>query len=198
LIAWPGWGQAQGWFYLLGLLLLAGLSYGLLRWVESSRQEFGPAESQAPVLVVEQFRAVRMSEIGVPEYVVEAPRLKQLPNKLGTQMEQPVLDWYQADGQTREWRLQAEGGWIAHDQKTIRLEGAVVMLRTVASGKPPVEVTTRDILIHPAARYAETAAPIRAVTPGGHFQAVGVRAYLDREQLELLSEVRGYYEPSKR
>jgi len=27
---------------------------------------------------------------------------------------------------------------------------------------------------------------------------VGVRAWLDRERLELLSEVRGHYEPSKR
>ena len=33
----------QGWFYLAGLLLLAGLSYGVLRWVESSMQMDGLA-----------------------------------------------------------------------------------------------------------------------------------------------------------
>ncbi len=190
--------SVRGWFYLAGLLLLAGLSYGLLRLVESSLREPVPAESQAPVLIIEQFRAVRMNVAGLREYVVEAPLLRQLPGQLGTWIEQPVLDWYQPDGETREWRLRADQGWIAADQQSMRLEGGVVMTRTTESGKPPVEVITRDVLIRPAERYAETAAPARAVTPGGELRAVGVRAWLDREQLELLSEVRGYYEPSHR
>jgi len=190
--------SVRGWFYLAGLLLLAGLSYGLLRLVESSLREPVPAESQAPVLIIEQFRAVRMNVAGLREYVVEAPLLRQLPGQLGTWIEQPVLDWYQPDGETREWRLRADQGWIAADQQSMRLEGGVVMTRTTESGKSPVEVITRDVLIRPAERYAETAAPARAVTPGGELRAVGVRAWLDREQLELLSEVRGYYEPSHR
>jgi lipopolysaccharide export system protein LptC len=190
--------SVRGWFYLAGLLLLAGLSYGLLRLVESSLREPVSAESQAPVLIIEQFRAVRMNVAGLREYVVEAPLLRQLPGQLGTWIEQPVLDWYQPDGETREWRLRADQGWIAADQQSMRLEGGVVMTRTTESGKPPVEVITRDVLIRPAERYAETAAPARAVTPGGELRAVGVRAWLDREQLELLSEVRGYYEPSHR
>lgn len=188
----------RGWLSLAGLLLLAGSSYGLLRWVESSMRETTPAESQAPVLIIERFRAVRTNLAGLREYVVEAPQLRQLPGQLGTRIERPVMDWYQPDGETREWRLRADQGWVAADQRSMRLEGAVVMTRAADSGKPPVEITTRDLLIRPADRYAETAAPARAITPGGELRAVGVRAWLDREQLELLSEVRGYYEPSKR
>lgn len=188
----------RAWWSLAGLLALAGLSYGLLRWVESAMRDPVPAESQDPILIVDRFRAVRMNPAGLREYVIEAPRLTQLPGQLGTRIEQPVLDWYQPDGETREWRLRAERGWVAADQKAIRLEGAVVMTRAADSGKTPVEVTTRDILIRPADRYAETAAPTRAVTPGGELRAVGARAYLDREQLELLSEVRGYYAPTQR
>lgn len=188
----------QGWSYLAGLLLLAALSYGILRWVESSMHKSAAPESQAPILVLERFRAVRMSATGLREYVVESPMLRQLPNQAGTWVEQPLLDWYQPDGETREWRLRAEQGWVAADQQSIRLQGVVVMTRTADSGKTPVEVTTRDVLVRPTDRYAETAAPAHAVTPGGDLKAVGLRAYLDREQLELLSEVRGYYEPSKR
>jgi len=184
--------------YLSGLALLAGLSYGLLRLVESSLREPGPTESQAPVLTVERFQAVRMNIAGKREYVVEAPRLWQLPGQGGTRIEQPVLDWYQPDGQTREWRIQAESGWGAADQKTLRLEGIVTMVRTVASGKSPMTVTTRDVLIHPVERYAETAARVQVATPDGNFQAVGARAWLDQQRLELLSEVRGFYDPPKR
>ena len=185
----------RGLLSLAGLAALAGLSYGLLRWVESSLRTPAPADSQAPVLTVEQFRAVRLNLAGVREYVLEAPRLSQLPGQSGIRIEQPVLDWYQPDGQTREWRLQAEQGWITADYQILRLDGAVVMDRTVASGKPPVTIKTRDVQIYQANRYAETAAPVQAITPDGEFRAVGARAWLDQERLELLSEVRGSYAP---
>lgn len=187
----------RGIVYLGGLALLAGLSYGLLRWVESTLREPGSAESQAPVLIVERFRAVRMNLAGKREYVVEAPLLQQSPGQGGVRIEQPALDWYQPDGQTREWRLQAESGWGAADQQILRLDGAVTMVRTVESGKPPMTVTTRDIVIRPGERYAETTALVQVATPGGEFRAVGARAWLDQQRLELLSEVRGFYDPSK-
>lgn len=180
-----------------GLALLAGLSYGLLRWVESELREPVPAESQEPVLIIERFRAVRLNAAGLRELVVEAPRLAQLPNNNGVRIEQPALDWYQSDGQTREWRLQADQGWVAADQQLVRLEGRVTMVRTADSGKPPMTIITRDVLVRPSERYAETAAPTQAVTPSGEFWAVGVRAWLDQERLELLSEVRGAYESPK-
>ena len=152
----------RGLLSLAGLAALAGLSYGLLRWVESSLRAPAPADSQAPVLTVEQFRAVRLNLAGVREYVLEAPRLSQLPGQSGIRIEQPVLDWYQPDGQTREWRLQADQGWIAADYQILRLEGTVVMDRAATSGKPPVTITTRDVSVHRTDRYAETAAPVRA------------------------------------
>ena len=190
--------SGRGLFYLGGLALLAGLSYALLWWVESSLRAPEPAESQAPVLTIDQFRAVRTNPAGVQEYVVEAPRLWQLPGQGGVRIEQPTLDWYQPDGQTREWRLQAEQGWGAADQQTIRLEGAVTMIRAAPSGKPPMTITTRDVIISPAQHYAETAAPVRMVTPDGEFSAIGARAWLDQQRLELLSEVRGFYAPPNR
>ncbi|MDG4549166.1 MAG: LPS export ABC transporter periplasmic protein LptC [Candidatus Contendobacter sp.] len=189
---------ARGILSLTGLALLAGLSHGLLRWVESSLREPASAESQAPVLTVEQSRAVRLNVAGVREYVVESPRLWQLPGPGGVRIEQPVLDWYQPDGQTREWRLQAEQGWIAADHQVARLDGKVVMRRDAESGKPPVTIITRDVWLHRAERYAETAAPVRAIIPGGELSAIGARAWLDQQELELLSEVRGFYEPPQR
>ena len=189
---------ARGILSLTGLAVLAGLSYGLLRWVESSLREPAPAESGEPVLIIEQVRAVRLNTAGVREYVVEAPRLWQLPGQGGIRIEQPVVDWYQPDGQTREWRLRADQGWIAADYQLLRLEGTVVMDRAADSGKPPATITTRDVAVHRADRYAETAAPVRAVIPEGELHAVGARAWLDQERLELLSEVRGSYEPPKR
>lgn len=185
----------RGVLSIAGLAALAGSSYALLRWVESSLRQPEPAESQAPVLTVEQFRAVRLNVAGLREYVIEAPLLQQWPSQRGTQIRQPVMDWYQPDGITREWRLQSEQGWIAANNQLVRLDGEVVMTRTAASGKSPVTLTTRDVLVHPVERQAETAAPARMITPGGEVYAVGMRAWFDQHRLELLSEVRGHYEP---
>ncbi len=193
----PSGFTVRGILSLTGLALLASLSYGLLRWVESELREPAPAESQKPALIIERFRAVRLNVAGQRKSVIAAPRLAQLPNHLGTRIEQPALDWYQPDGQTREWRLQAEHGWISADQQSVRLEGEVTMVRTADSGKQPMTIMTRDVLVRPGERYAETAAPTRAVTPDGEFRAVGVHAWLDQERLELLSEVRGVYESPK-
>ncbi|MDQ5911128.1 MAG: export transporter periplasmic protein LptC [Pseudomonadota bacterium] len=112
----------RGILSLTGLAVLAGLSYGLLRWVESELRQPPPAESLEPVLIIERFRAVRFNAAGRPESVIVAPRLAQLPNSLGTRIEQPVLEWYQPDGRTREWRLEAKQGWVATDQQLVRLE----------------------------------------------------------------------------
>ena len=191
----PDWEQVRGWFSLVGLLLLAGLSYALLRWVEDSLRPPPAPDSQAPLLVVEQFRALRLNPAGLPETVVTAPRLTQWPGQTGATVEQPVLDWYLPDGTTREWRLHAERGWLAADRQTIRLEGETVMTRTAASGKPPLEIVTRDLTLRPTERTAETAEPIRAITPDGTLHAIGARAWLDQQQLELLSAVRGSYAP---
>ncbi len=197
-MTFPGGVTVPGVLYIVGLALLAASSYGLLRWVESSLREPAPAESQAPVLTVDQIRAVRLNDAGLREYVLEAPRLTQLPGQLGTWIERPVLDWYHADGRIREWRLLAERGWVAADNQLVRLDGEVVMTRTAESGKSPATIITRDVLVRPAEGQAETAAPARAVTPGGDMRAIGLRAFLDEERLELLSEVRGVYEPPKR
>lgn len=188
---------ARGILSLAGLALLAGLSYGLLRWVENSLREPDPAESQAPVLTIERLRAVRMTVAGQRELAIEAPRLWQLPGQGGVRLERPELDWYQPDGQTREWRLRAEWGWVSADQKTLFLEGEVVADRTAESGRSPVTLVTRDVRVRPAEHYLETAAPMRAATPGGELRAVGARAWLDQERVELLSEVRGVYEPRR-
>lgn len=187
----------RGVLTIAGLATLTGLSYGLLRWVESSLREPELAESQAPMLTVEKFRGVRLNVAGLREYVIEAPLLQQWPGQRGTQIQQPIIDWYQPDGATREWRLQAEQGWITPDHQQVRLDGNVVMIRDAASGKSPVTVLTRDVLIHPTERQAETAAPARMITPGGEMNTVGMRAWFDQQRLELLSEVRGRYEPPK-
>jgi hypothetical protein len=59
-------------------------------------------------------------------------------------------------------------------------------------------ITTRDVLVDPLSTLCRNRrAGAGMVTPDGEFSAIGARAWLDQQRLELLSEVRGFYAPPK-
>lgn len=179
----------------LAALLLAVLLSTWLAYRDTQRTAGGnSATDQEPVLVIDGVRAVRMNEQGLREYTLVTPRLRNLPGKQGTWLEQPTLETFR-EGVVREWLIEAERGWIAPDKALIRLEGAVAMTRLASSGRPPVVIHTRDVSIRPQQDYAETAAPARAETPDGVLTGTGLQAYMDSGQLHILSQVRGYYVP---
>lgn len=177
-----------------GLGLLALLTGWFLFSLESSLREPQQPASDLPVLVMQDFQATRMNEQGVRQYTLAAPRMVQLPGDQGTWLEQPAIDVYQ-DASTREWLIRAERGWVAADNSLIRLESHVTLERPAASGKTPLVITTRNLQVYPEQRLVQTEEAARLDAPGGKLEAVGVRAYLDEDRLELLSAVRGIYEP---
>jgi lipopolysaccharide export system protein LptC len=178
----------------LAVLLLAALFSGWLAWDANRPAGDNSATDQEPVLVIDGVRAVRMNDQGLREYTLVTPRLRNLPGKQGTWLEQPALETFR-DGAVREWLIEAERGWIAPDKTLIRLEGAVTMTRLASSGRPPMVIHTRDVSIRPQQDYAETAAPARAETPDGVLTGTGLQAYMNSGQLHILSQVRGYHVP---
>lgn len=193
-----------GALYVGGLAALAGLSGWFLYTVEESLQTQPAADATTPSLTMDHFTAVRMTAEGIPEYVLSAPHLSQYPDPAGTWLDEPSLDVY--ENQTLVWMIRSERGWVAPAQAVIRLLDAVTITRPPTSARMPVTITTRDLQVCPepdpawqcpAADYAETAAPARLVTPNTVVNSVGLKAYLATDQVELLSQVRGYHESSK-
>ncbi len=181
----------------LGLLLgLAALSSWFLSTVESSLREPVQENDNLPPLYMDNFLATHMDKQGLRKYTLAAPQLIQLPDPLGTWMEHPSIEIYE-NGRVRQWLIQAEEGWIAPDNDTIKLKETVTMTRPASSGKRPVVITTRNVFIYPNDNIAETAEAAHMETPGGVVDAIGVKALLNQEQLQLLSEVRGTYEAAK-
>jgi lipopolysaccharide export system protein LptC len=188
--------QTKGILYLGVLTALAILSRWFLVNVESSLRGTAVLDSEAPLLYIDDFVATRMNSQGIREYTLTAPHLIELSGQRGTQVQSPKIEFFK-NGQAPEWLIRAERGWISPSKDVIRLEDAVTMFRPPTSGKQPVVINTRDVLIRPADGYAETAAAARAETPGGVVTATGLKAYLHEERMELLSAVRGYYEQPK-
>jgi lipopolysaccharide export system protein LptC len=79
----------------------------------------------------------------------------------------------------------------------IKLQQQVSLVRPAADGKQPIVITTRDVAVRPNEGFAETAAAVRAETPNGVLEGVGLKAYFREEKIRLLSQVRGSYVPPK-
>jgi lipopolysaccharide export system protein LptC len=187
--------RAKSIIYLGVLTVVALLSKWFLSSIESSLREHSVQDSEAPVLEIDDFQAMRMNSQGFREYTLRAPQLIQLPLQQGIRVKAPEVQVFR-DGQILEWLVQSEYGWISPDYSLIKLEDEVIISRPTSSGEIPVVLKTRDLMVHPSQNYAETTAAVKAETPGGQITGIGLKAYLNEKTIELRSEVRGHYAPS--
>ena len=74
------------------------------------------------------------------------------------------------------------------------LLGEVEIWREGESGQRELEILTQDLRVLPETQYGETDKPVVIRTPNSESKSVGMRAYLEKRRLELLSQVTTTYE----
>jgi LPS export ABC transporter protein LptC len=172
------------------------LSQWLLETVQSALQQDTSNGHQGPVMYIDDFLATRMDDLGIRQYTLEAPHLVELPRQQGTHVEQPTMSVFQT-GQVRDWIIRAENGWMSANNDLIKLQEQVSLIRPAETGKQPIVITTRNVAVQPNEGFAETSEAVRAETPNGVLEGVGLKAYFHEEKIRLLSQVRGSYVPPK-
>lgn len=107
---------------------------------------------------------------------------------------QPQMSMY---GETDDpWHLRADMGQSNAEGDRIELWDNVRAWQDTEAGRS--ELTTPALVIFPARQFAETDKAVKMRSPQGVTDAVGMRADLERDTIELLSEVRGTYESNRR
>jgi lipopolysaccharide export system protein LptC len=188
--------MGRGIAYIILLAGLAAASTWFLFSVQSSLQENQVQDDESPILTINGFHATSMNELGQREYVLTAPRLIQLPGEKGTVIEQPYFEIFR-DGDIQDWTMLADQGWIAPERDLIRLQDEVALIRPQINDRLPLTITTRNVLIRPEEKVVETIEPVHMKTPNGVVNAIGLKSIFNQKQLDLLSTVRGSYEPPK-
>lgn len=189
--------QSNALVYLGVLGILALMSHWLLATVQSALHQDDRTLRQGPVMYIDNFLATHMNGQGIRHYTLKAPHLVQLPQQQGTQVRHPEISVFEG-GYSREWLIYAEQGWMSADNQLIELQKQVRLKRSASSGKQPVVITTRNVSVHPDKDYLETGEAVHAKTPTTVLRGVGLKAYLDQDKIELLSNVRGSYAPPRR
>jgi lipopolysaccharide export system protein LptC len=91
------------------------------------------------------------------------------------------------------WHIVAEEGKAEDQGDRILLWGKVRIWQTDQDKLS--EFTTPFLIVEPERQYAETDKPVMITSAGSTTQAVGMKAYLKEDRIQLLSRVRGTHEP---
>jgi lipopolysaccharide export system protein LptC len=143
-----------------------------------------------PELYVDQPDWRLFDERGVLVKQLRAERLEKLPGEDAVRLLEPRLSIQ--DQRRRQWRVTARRGRYYEDDRPLLLEHGVVLRRPAA--EQDLELKSAWLRVSGQGARIETDAPVVLRTGSWHFRAVGLRADLGRQHLELLRRVRGTHE----
>lgn len=137
---------------------------------------------------------------GKLRYKLETPAARYYqsdPTQPGPQdytfIEQPRIIFYAADN-TVPWHMSAAEGLTDANGRDVRLKTDVIAeQQSTAQGL--IQVTTSELRINILEQYAETDKAVKMRAQQNQIETVGMRAFLNEDRIELLSEVRGVYAP---
>jgi len=167
-------------------------------WLYQKVQPTEPARpikaKHEPDYFFEDFVVTSMNSQGQPKHRLKGDRMVHYPDDNTTEIEQPELDLYK--NAKPVWRINAEHGLISAEGDQVLMGGEVRIKRHGSRQQDVVYVRTRDVLIRPDEKYAETDQLVVITSGNTKVKAVGMRAYIEEGRIELLSKVEGVHAPN--
>lgn len=183
------------WLSGLLLLALAAASTWLLVGLEEDGDAGPAAARDDPDLFLRHFTTTWMGPDGQPERELRGVRLEHYPGTDTHEVWQPHVKRFRAEGAPTE--LRSDHAWLSADRTLLLLNGPVDLWRDGAGGDRQLQVLTRDARVLLDADYVEAEAPSRILDPTGETRSLGLRAWLDRDRLELPRQVESTYQPPR-
>ena len=157
---------------------------------DKAEQSLKKSEDYAEIFMNE-FEMTAMNENGSPDYILNGDHLSREAGSDDTNIEQPVFQLLRQD---ERWHIVADTAIVNDKNKTIQLNDNVVMRQK--HKKPAIVIRTRNMLIHTDTQVARTEAPVELSRGESRIQSNGMIFDNKSSELELLSDVNGYYLPN--
>jgi LPS export ABC transporter protein LptC len=141
-------------------------------------------------LFMNEFEMTTMNEKGEPVYILNGTSLKRYNDSDDSQIEQPVFQLLQADNQ---WLVSADSATINDKNETIKLNNNVVMQQQNVD--PATTIQTQMLTIYTKTQIAKTRALVTVTQGNSQLKSNGMVFNNITSQLELTSNVNGYYLP---
>ncbi|HEX9584731.1 MAG TPA: LPS export ABC transporter periplasmic protein LptC [Gammaproteobacteria bacterium] len=185
--------MSRRWILFLSLVGIAVLSGWLLQRLDQEPAARPQAGRHLPDYYVENFTSTTMDESGLPHRRVSADYMAHFPDTDTHELSRPYMVLYRES--SMPWHVRAERGWISSNGDVLLLLGKVHIWRNNSAGERQMDIRTEDLRVLPDTNYGETDKLAIITTPGTESRGVGMRAFLDRSRVELLSQVHTLYDP---
>lgn len=177
---------------ILLLSVIAAASTWYLHRLEADLNSRNKSLALAPRMIGEDLSVTAVDDQGDAIYKVQVLRAVQGPRESGVDLVQPHMQFL--DEGEANIVVRSKKGWLAEDQKVLRLIQAVEVERIGTGDEPPSTLSTEYLEIHPEEEVAVTPRAVRITMPGHVVDAIGMRADLARMHVELQAQVRGQHE----
>lgn len=175
----------------LVLVIVVAVSTLLLRQLEE--QQAPATEAAAPGIgyYLSEARLTGTGEDGRVLYRLLADEVVQRPADGSVNLSGVAVDYDPATA--IPWRLTADTGEILDEGRLIALSGNVVAATRDQPDGPPATIRTDYLEFDPATDIASTDHRVLIDYAGSTVRALGLRALLREDRLQLLAEVSGRY-----
>jgi lipopolysaccharide export system protein LptC len=177
----------------LAVTTVTATAFWLSRDAEHRLESLLTPSGLTPELFMEEFTSLVTGPDGAPRYRLSGERMEQYQHDRSSQVQAPVMIIHRADG--ADWTVISEQGWVSPEGDEVHLLGEVHMARPEAADHPAVDIHTRDVIVWPETRRADTDAHVAVRSPLYRVDGIGMRADLTTSIVELLHEADGTYFP---
>jgi len=178
---------------LIAVLLVAAYASWLLETFRSETRQANQARQHVPDYFLKHFAITLYGSDGQPRHTLRGARAEHYADDGSIDIARPRLTVRET---TPPWQVEAAQGRIVAGGDRIHLNGPVTAQRPAHDRQPALDLRTRDLLVLPPERRAETEAGA-VLTAGPHrLSGTGMRLDWGRQRLVLLADVESRYVPT--
>ena len=171
----------------LGLMLTAVFfafgSFWLLQAIERDDSPGAGNGLNEPDYIVENFSFVRMTENGVPRYVMSGVRLAHHPENDVSDISKPVVESMAPD--RPRMTMHAERGQVYHGENRVELMGNVDIKRPATPTSEALHARTEALTVLADDEIVKTKLPVRMTLGAASVNGIGLVAENPTQKLHL-------------
>lgn len=186
--------RARYWWPVLPLLGLLGASYWLNQQVQPEAAKPDRSKAHAPDALINNFSALKLSELGVPRFILAAKQLRHYPDNDSTEVELPHLTTLSPD--RSPLHTEARRGLVTSKGDEVLLHEQVKVWREGNASQSAMTLQTEYLRVIPERDWAETNQPVTLINPSTTVHAVGLEMDNQTHTIKLLAQVRSEHAPN--
>lgn len=181
------------WKLALFLVIIAALSYWVLEKLTGDELSKLNKLAHYPDYYLENFTTLTMNQDGKPKNRLIANYMAHYPDDNTSELHKPELEIFRQD--KPPIIVNSDKGWVTSNNEVVLLKGNVYLHQNDEFGELKLELITEDARVLVDQKYAETDKPATLVNKRSVTNSIGMRAYLQEQRMEFLSNVHTTIEP---